>query len=360
MIENTFVIDAVIHGFNFLPENYNADFLPDLTQMLYHGAHVGFQPSDGRYNMTWTEFLEMFRHQPEITLETIFGESQVDAFVYHGVPLEGFYKDGSSPIWVAKKARARLPHRVFIYGPIYPWQDGAAEEVDRLVDEDGVIGLKFYPVDLIDGRLKASRLDSEGAFKVIDRAQARGLKNIAVHKAVPLGPLPLEPFATMYDLAPAIEAFPDMTFEIVHGGAAFLPETVALLEKYPNVVINLESLPCFIHHPEMVKTWRELTRAFIAAGAADRVFYASGALGMHPQSCLEGFWNDTSVPELTSEIKQNWLGKNYARMMGWNLETMRAKNTQDEFGIRTENGAKIAGPWSWLRSQPTLEKQAAD
>ena len=36
--------------------------------------------------------------------------------------------------------------------------------------------------------------------------------------------------------------FPDLTFEIVHGGMAFNEETAWLLGRFPNVWVNLETL----------------------------------------------------------------------------------------------------------------------
>lgn len=328
MIKGVPVVDATVHAFNMLPSNYLAPFLPQLMQMLYHGAHLGFHPRDtDKYNLTWDEFIESFNDQPELLADVVFRESPTDFMVYHGVPLEGTYRDGSSPIWVAKKVRERHPGRVFIYGPLYPWREDALDEIDRMVEEDGIVGIKFYPVDLDPNgeRLRPSRLDTDAAMRCVERAQARGLKMIAVHKAVPLGPIPLAPYGSMYDMPSVVEAFPNITFEIVHGGAAFLEETVALLEKYKNVAINLETLPGFIHHPDMAKIWTDLMTSFLRAGAADRIFWATGAVGNHPQALLEGFMNfqlPDGEPQMTDEIRADILGRNFARHIGWDLDEM--------------------------------------
>src|SRR3546814_1661439 len=42
------------------------------------------------------------------------------------------------------------------------------------------------------------------------------------------------------DIDRALTAFPDLQFEIVHGGMAFLEETAWQLGRYPNVYVNLE------------------------------------------------------------------------------------------------------------------------
>jgi uncharacterized protein len=356
MYKSNLIIDATVHAFNFLPTNYQADFLPDLMQMLYQGAHIGFHPR-GRdeYNLNWTQFIDSFLLQPQLLSEVVFSECPTDVMVYHGVPLQGIYKDGSSPTWVAKEARSRFPGRVFIYGPLYSWLPSFADEIDRMISEDGIIGIKFYPVDLIGGELKASRLDTDAAFRCVEHAQSRGIRHIAIHKAVPLGPLPREPFNSMYDLAPMIGAFPAMNFEIVHGGAAFIPETVALLEKFPNVFVNLESLPGFINHPVLLKTWVELMAAFLKVGAEKRLFYASGAIGNHPMAVLDGFINfqmPSGYPKMTDEIKSDILGLNYARLMGWNVEQLKYSLEGDVLGLERS----VNPPWSYLRKHLPIAK----
>jgi hypothetical protein len=348
MIGDAFVIDATVHGFNFLPSNYRADFLTDVVQMLYNGAHVGFHPhAEPEWNMSWQEFLEAFRYQPELLIQAMFAESQTDVIVYHGVPLNGIYVDGSSPTWVAKAARERCPGRVFIYGPLYPWQDDAVEELERMVAEEGIIGLKFYPIDLFDGELRPSRMDDRRMWAICERAQQLGVRMIAVHKAVPLGPLPLAPYNSLYDMAPLVADFPDLTFEIVHGGAAFLAETVELLERFPNLVVNLESLPMFI--PNHHKKWVEIMAAYLEAGLTDRLFYATGAVGGHPQPFLKAFWEfemPADRPQISLTQKRAMLGENYARLLGWDLPAIKRQLAGDIFGLHR---SQLAPPWSAMR-----------
>lgn len=347
MIEDVLVVDATVHGFNFLPTNYRADFLPDLVQMLYQGAHVGLHPKGGiDWNMTWDEFVGSFSAQPDLLERTVFGESRTDVAVYHGVPLHGVYADGSSPLWVAERVRERFPHRVHIYGPLYTWQPDALEEVDRLVDEVGVVGLKFYPVDLVDGQLRRSRMDDPAMFAIVERARARGLRMIAVHKAVPLGPLPMLPYNAVDDIGPVAEAFPDMVFEIVHGGNAFLAETVALLQRHPNVVVNLESLPAYA--PNVPAKWSEIMTAYLGAGLEDRLFWATGAVGLHPEPFLRHFWA-SEMPGLTRAVKEKILSGNIARYLGWDLDRVRADVSGDEYARLTRSGSALLPPWSTLR-----------
>jgi predicted TIM-barrel fold metal-dependent hydrolase len=348
VIGDVFVIDATVHAFNFMPSNYKVDWLPELARFLYDGATRMFSPPDDpKWLMTFEEFTGCFAHYPQLLPETLFGESQLDVAVYHGVPLEGVYRDGSSPIWVAQRVRELYPGRIEIYGPIYPWRDDALDEVDRLVDEIGVIGLKLYPVDLFDGELKPTIMDDERTMAVVERAGQRGLRMIGIHKAVPLGPMPLEPYQNVADCWRVVEAFPDMVFEIVHGGVAFLPETMELLGAHDNVAINLEGTASF--SIQLQEQFATIMAAILDAGGAKRTFFSTAAMGSHPRPVIEHFWGFTmpeGAPQLTAEIKRDMLGLNYARYLGWDLAARANAISDDKFA--TQGG--LHEPWSYLHA----------
>jgi uncharacterized protein len=98
------------------------------------------------------------------------------------VPIFGLFEDGGSPLWVGKEMRERWPGRVLLYGGVSPWQDGALERIDQLVEEHGVVGLKLYPLDLVEGEAKVLDMsDPEVAFPIFERARERGIKTIAIH-----------------------------------------------------------------------------------------------------------------------------------------------------------------------------------
>jgi hypothetical protein len=44
MIGDTFVIDAVVHGYNLSPENQLGPASAELAAALYYGVHRGFSP----------------------------------------------------------------------------------------------------------------------------------------------------------------------------------------------------------------------------------------------------------------------------------------------------------------------------
>jgi hypothetical protein len=350
MIENeVFVIDATVHGWSVLRENRTQPFVDNVVKLLYYWATEQLHPrGDGRYHLTFEQFERMADHQPRLLETILFGESLVDVALYQGVPLYGLFHDGSSPISIAEKIRERLPHRMFIYGDVSPWRPDALQRVDALVDEHQVCGLKFYPLDMVEGRLTPVRLnDEDHLFPMIERARAKGLKVIAVHKAIPLPPALVDKF-DVDDVGPAARAFPDMTFEIVHGGFAFNREVARLLERHSNVTVNLEGAPCYaLNHPAR---FADMMAPLLASGAADRIFFSTGAPVMHPRPFVEAFWQfemPRGYPQMTPEIKRGILGENFARQHGWDIPTLKKQCAADEYGLKDK---PLANPWQVYRA----------
>jgi uncharacterized protein len=347
MIDGVFVIDATVHGFNFAKDNHKYPFLEDVVRGLHSGGQAMYAAIGTKdYSLTFEQYRDNFQLQPRLMREVMFAESQTDYAVYHGVPMYGLFGDGSSHISVAEAIVADLPHRMSIYADLSPNHENADAYIASFSGRKNIIGAKFYPADFINGEIVEIRLDDQkNVFPLLEKVRDTGIKVVAVHKAVPFGHIP----RTLYnvgDMAPAIEAFPDLTFEIVHGGFAFVEETVELLERYSNVVINLESTP--IMAMVAPKKFADLMAPFISMGAIDRVFYGTGATAMHPQPVLESFWHfqmPRGFPKLTDEMKAGVLGANFARLHGWDIEDMKAKCAKDTFGL----DQPLQKPWNYVR-----------
>lgn len=349
MIENTVVIDAVAHGFDTTQPNWNGDgrMAQAIADGLYYGFHQPFAPGP-----EWVLDKERFSNaaaNPELLASAMFGESPTDICVYHEVPLFGTYKNGMSPISTGLEMRRRYPGRVLLYGAVSPWMDDPVATVDRLVDEHGVVGLKLYPMDLYEGKMKPYRYDDpEVAYPIYQRAVERGLKVVAVHKALPLGPSSQEPFRPS-DMEGAAFDFPELNFEIVHGGFAFLEETASMIARFPNVLVNLEATAAFV--TARPRQFAEIIGTLLQMGGEDRLIWATGCVAAHPKPGLEAFWDfempedlvsDYGMPPLTREGKQKTLSGNLARVLGLDLESMAAQYAGDRFSQQTE----LAKPWS--------------
>jgi hypothetical protein len=344
MIDGQFVLDAVAHGYSQAAENQVDRRYGETTARQLYGMGAHYVPEGYLLPFEqWTHATD-----PDLVASALFAESPTDMAVYHEVPMFGAFRDGGSPLWVGQRMRERWPHRVALFGAVSPFLPDPRGQVDRKADL-GVIGLKLYPFDFVAGRATSFRLDDpELAFPIFERALERGIRHVAVHKALPLGPVPLAPFGVC-DVESAAVTFPDITFEIVHGGMAFLEETTWQLARFPNVVVNLEGTSVLA-----VRAPRQLAQvigSFLLAGAAERILWATGCMAVHPKPFVEAFWRlemptdlmeGYGMPPLTAEVKAGILGGNAARLYGVDIQTVTAAGRDDEFGRRST----AAPPWS--------------
>ncbi|MBA2631343.1 MAG: amidohydrolase [Thermoleophilaceae bacterium] len=343
MIDGTVVIDGVVHGYHSPPESYTHPISELVVESLYHGYHRVFSPrGDGRWLLDRDRFA---RVDADLLGGAVFEESQTDFCVYHDIPLYGLYRGGASPLWVGRELRERHPDRVALFGGIWPSHPDPIGEVDRLVEEEGVVGLKFYPYDIYDGAGQTVRMDDpEAVYPILEHAQKRGIRSVAVHKAIAMAGCPIQPFHPG-DLEDALIAFPGITFQIVHGGFAFLEETALQLSYYRNAAVVLEGASAFIVNSPL--KFAEILARFLMAGAADRIIWGTGCTALHPRPLIEAFWNfelpeslieGYGLPQLTPELKQAILGGNIARILGLDIEAI------DSVGEDEED--QLAEPWS--------------
>jgi uncharacterized protein len=345
MIDDVFVIDAVAHGYNLGPANQVDPGYAAATGAQLYGLAMQFVPEG--YLLPYEEWSNSA--DPDLVASALFAESPTDFAIYHQVPMFGAFKDGSSPIWVGQNMRERWPGRVALFAGVSPFLPDPVGQVDRAIDEYGAIGLKLYPLELIEGHVNPFPLDDpEIAYPIYQRAVDRGIKTIAVHKALPLGPVPLDPFRVA-DVEAAAIAFPQLMFQIVHGGMAFVEETALQLARFPNISVNLEGTTVLaVKAPRQFAT---IVGSFLQLGAADRILWATGCMAIHPRPFLEAFWRmemprdlveEYGMPELTRDIKAQILGANAARICGIDIDAERAKASGDQYSTSSEPRP----PWS--------------
>lgn len=355
-----FVLDSVVHGFDATTANVASRYGRSLL-LANHAFQWAMVPDP--YRLAPTRYFQAMN--ADILEAALFLESDIDVACYHTVPAWGFLHD-MSPIAVGLELKRRHPHRILLYGGISPLQGPRAlDELDRQIEEWGIIGLKLYPVDVINGEIKVLRFDDQDLlYPVLERCRRRGVKVVAVHKAMPLGRVPMDPFRNS-DVDYAVMDFPDLNFEVVHSGFAFLDEAVAQMARFPNVYVGLESTAALaVRHP------RKLARIlgeFLAAGGQRKLFWSSGASSPHPRPVLEAFAQlrmpDDMVegdgyPPLTEAIMADILGLNYARMHGLDVAAIRAAIGDDDLTRRRRQG--IAPPWSRLGTPATPDPLALE
>ncbi|NKQ56147.1 amidohydrolase family protein [Amycolatopsis sp. K13G38] len=350
MLNEKFVIDSVVHAYNLDVSNYAVRPTADaISQMVYAVAGVNVPPDYAVAPERWIRDWDI-----DEVAGLLFRESATDFAVFHPTPI-GAYHDGMTSVEKAAAIVRRWPSRFRTYATVDPLGGAAAlAEFDRQVELLSPAGLKLYPSSWTRGYHEGWRMgDPEIAFPFFERARHHGVRTIAIHKAIPFGDVPMESYK-VDDLDAAAAAFPDLNFEIVHGGVAFVEETAWLLARFPNVWVNLEGLSFIL--AAKPRTFASLMLGLCSVGGPpvlDRMVWATGAMGAHPRLLLDAFDRFqfpqdllensgglfSSVPQITEETKANILGRNYARMAGLDLGKLAAGAAGDEF-----DGADVSVP----------------
>ncbi len=351
MKNDMLIVDSIVHGYNWAKSNW-AQPTSALACEAGAGFH-GFLCRDEATTLTRDEFLRDW--SSDEVAESIFYESQVDIACHHGTPIWDFFKDGHCDTEKGFAMKARFPERTMIYGAINPYDPATAVyEMEELVDR-GVNGLKIYAARFHNGKTYDQRLDDpKFGYDMIEKALKLGVKTIAVHKAVPFGPVRPDPYGVA-DVPEACTVFPEMNFEIVHSGFAFVDETVALA-GIPNCWFNLEVSSGLIF--KAPRRFAEFMGKLLQNGAGDRIVWASGCCLTHPQPIIDAFFDfqmpqdlveGFGYPQMTPEILRGIMGENFLRLHGIDSAALKAKIAGDEVSQRQAAG--LAAPWTHFRDR---------
>ena len=354
MYRDFFIADAVVHGYNWTEKNY-ALGAAKLASEAGYGAHVLYSPTDSPAMLTRPEFLRDW--QPDELEEALFLEAGADIVSYHGTPIYDLWKDGHSATDKGVEWKQREPHRVFLYGAVNPL-DGkkALEDLERN-RENGADAVKIYAGFLKDGKcLPVALNDPEFGYPMIERAIELGYRVIATHKAIPVGPVSAAPFG-MFDLPEACYRYPEIQFEVVHAGFAFVEETTLLVGSFPNVWLNLEgSNSLIIRQP---RRFAEFLGEFMAnAGAEDRIQVGSGTPLVHPGPLFDAIIDfemprdlveGRGYPEITMDMKRKFLGGNFLRLHQIDRSTFEGKVGGDAWASRQSAEGVGSEAWSHIR-----------
>ena len=342
MIKDVPVVNAVAHAYNLSPANARGP-VGDMVRQGFYGIHAHFNPAGWRVSPQGYSVDQ----SAELLARSHFLESDVDLLVYHTLRLDSLFADGLCSHAKNVELASRWPDRVVSYLGIDPTLGTARclEDMERQAQElPGARGVKMYP-DQVEPYRTFRMDDPELMFPVYERARQTGLRVVAVHKALPNGPVPLAPYR-IDDVEAAAMAFPDLTFEIVHAGMAFVEETAYALARFPNVVANIEITTMLLS--KAPRLFAEAMATFLFWGGPAKVLYSDGAMFAHPHLGLPKFW-DFQLPEdlqeryglppLAREDKAAMLSGNAARVLGLDLDALRPSWEADEFGrARAERG----------------------
>lgn len=358
MIGGKFVIDAVVHAYNHLPSNWADPVLGEaMVELAYH---LAADPPDPQYAMSREDYLIDWQ-VPDVA-NFIFRESDTDVAVMHPLAIAAF-KDGYSSVEKAAEALESYPTRfIGAYACVDPLLESkAVESIAVQAELLKPLGLKLYPTSW-DGEKPVSwRMnDPKLIYPLYEQAQKLGINTVAVHKAVPIGPFAVGDAYNPSDIETAATDFPDLNFEIVHGGLAFLEETAWLLARFGNIAINMEIQNILVERRP--RAFAEVLLGLCKVGGSDmfdRLFWGTGGTLAHNQPALEAFeafqFPDEMlekaglfkpIRQLTEQDKANMLANTFARLHGIDLEKVKAGVQNDEFA--REAGAPPAQPFSTI------------
>jgi Predicted metal-dependent hydrolase of the TIM-barrel fold len=353
VLDDFFVINGVSHAYNLLPENIQPNRWAEGLRDLLLALHIGWNPpgvsmSESDQQTDWTI---------DTLARSLFLETDVDLAVTHTLRLDSYMKDGLCRREKTVEACTKYPDRFMGYVGVDP-TDGlevCLRELDEQMAElPQAVGLKMYPSQ-VDPYASWRMDDPKLAFPLFERAMQHGLKIIAIHKAAPLGPVPMNPYR-IDDVEGAALEFPDLNFLIIHGGLAFVNETAQALGRYPNVYADFEITASYLVKAPVL--FEKVMAEFMLWGGSEKLIYSDGHSVFHSQPILERFRDfqfseetqvGYGVAPLSHADKANILGKNYARIIGLDIEAAKAKIANDQFAQeRAKTG--LQAPYSnWKR-----------
>ncbi len=366
MWNGNLIIDAVAHAFDFTESNRLDDCPPEvygsLAQFVYDLGHGPLESREPGYLLSHEEWASGW--SAEELASVYFEESDVDLMVYHGVEIAAFFKRGSSPWEIGAELKKLYPDRVLLYAPVDPLKGlGELETMERLVEEAPVNGFKFYPSNgMIDhDKNRAMTVfydDPEAAFPFFEKGRELGVNVMAIHKAWPVGPGPLDK-DRVDDINSAALAFPDLTFEVVHSGWAFLEECGLQLMTHGNIWANLEAVANFaVRQPTR---FAHVLGTLMRYGGDDRIMWGTGCPLGHPQPLVEAFASldmpeelqeGYGYPPLTDEAKAKMFGGNMARLHNLDVDAVKAAVSDDDWAERRRAYvAAPTGPWREQRGR---------
>jgi uncharacterized protein len=353
MIDDIFVINPVAHAYNMDPGNEQPNIYSRWLFDALYSVHADWNPA----GVTVTREMFYSDWPVETLAKTIFLETDVDLAAHHTLRLDSYYKDGQARHEKTLEAATKYPDRFLAYVGLDPTQglEVCLEQLERqLADIPNAIGLKLYPHQV--DPIRTWRMDDASlVFPLFERAQAAGIKTVAIHKAAPLGPVPIDPYMIGDDLGNAANAFPDLAFEIIHAGMAFTTETALAITRFPNVYANLEfTASLLIRTPRL---FEQVIGEFLMWAGPEKIIYSDGNMLWHSQPFLERFvaleLSEETVAtygvQLTKEMKALILGGNYARITGLDVEAAKARIADDAF-VQEREQTGLQEPYSNWRA----------
>jgi predicted TIM-barrel fold metal-dependent hydrolase len=200
---------------------------------------------------------------------------------------------------------ARRPDRLLGVAGIDPWEDDAANEVDRAVNELGLRGVIMSPFKqgLEPGSARMAR--------VLGRCEALGVP-VLFHTGINWFKEAAYDAGHPRFLDAAASAFPDLKIVALHAGWPWVNDMMMIAWKHPNVYLDISA-----HRPRHFTVPESGWGALLYYGnrmLSHKVLFASTwtLLGVPPADLVK----EVQALPLKDEVLERWLGLNAARVFG--------------------------------------------
>ncbi|MBM4071580.1 MAG: hypothetical protein FJ271_21995 [Planctomycetes bacterium] len=335
-------------------------------------------------------------------VKEMFGDSDTVMAIISGVPTREWNRNPLPPDQMAGTRDyvngLAGSQRLLSHGLLRPnLGKRELEEMERQVKKLRVCGWKMYTGAELGER--AWFMDDEKvAYPFWERSRKLGVRNLCVHKGLPLGAFN-EKACTPGDLAKAARDWPDMNFIVYHSayrGTGFLargtgdrvvdpkrddPQEIPwisdifrILRKNPkirNIYFELGSTFQQLSSSNPVRCLHMLGQMIQTAGA-DHILWGTDCIwGGSPQSQIERFrrlrmtdelMEKFKYPQLTDKVKNQIFGLNAARLFAVNVKAQRNAIRADRLTRIRQEYRQDPSPsntqfgWVWVEDggEPTV------
>jgi predicted TIM-barrel fold metal-dependent hydrolase len=335
-------------------------------------------------------------------VKEVFGDSDTVMAVISGVPSRDWDKNPLPPDQMVATRKfvndIAGSRRVLSHGLLRPnLGPKEFEEMDRQVKELKIEAWKMYTGAELGE--KAWFLDDEKvAYPFWEKTRKLGIKNLCVHKGLPLSVFN-ERACTPHDLEKAAKDWPDLNFIVYHSGfrgAAWLgtgtgekvvdpdkndPQEVPwtsdifrILKRNPQIKNIYFELGATFHITSMFfpEVCMHLLGQMLQTAGADHILWGTDSIwNGSPQSQIERMRRlkikdelieKYKYPQLTDEIKAQILGLNAARLYGIDVKEQRKAIKADKLTQIREEHRRNPCPsntqygWVWVEDgrEPTI------
>jgi uncharacterized protein len=292
-------------------------------------------------------------------VKDIFLDSDTDMMVLSFIP--STRRDEILPISEADAVRQIVDKlqgtkRLMIHGRVNPNQPGDTDDMAELAQKWKVAAFKCYTQWGPNGR--GFYLTDDVSVRMIERARSLGVRNICVHKGLPLSNESLE-HSTCADVGPIAKRFPDMRFLIYHSGFVTTETEGPYNEKRNNGVDRLvrsareNGIGAGGNiYPELGSTWRTLMRdpnqaahtlgKLIKQFGENNVLWGSDCIWYgSPQDQIQAFrafqisrefQDKFGYPSMTPALRAKIFGLNAAKVYGIDVAEVLERAATDDIG----------------------------